>query len=217
MSARTSLHARPVAWWSTRAAYSRLALRSGAGASYAARIASRASAGTSALYMRRGAIDKLMSIASVHPMRRVEVSLRARVGTRKGLRSSMFQQMTTSGTSKPRKGRKPPPIRVYGIIPKQARQTATVRAVLHILGAALRARAANLAGGRPRDSLGPCKSVRQNPYYPAACRGCIVPPAREPSCPGRRCSGRVFRRTRERASHADDRRVCRCRPVSRRR
>ena len=38
-----------------------------------------------------------------------------------------------------------PPIRVYGIMPKQARQTATVRAVLDILGAALRANAAKLA------------------------------------------------------------------------
>jgi len=34
-----------------------------------------------------------------------------------------------------------PPIRVFGIMPKQARQTATVRAVLDILGAALRAQA----------------------------------------------------------------------------
>jgi DNA-binding transcriptional LysR family regulator len=38
-----------------------------------------------------------------------------------------------------------PPIRVYGIMPKQARQTTTVRAVLDILGAALRANAAKLA------------------------------------------------------------------------
>jgi DNA-binding transcriptional LysR family regulator len=38
-----------------------------------------------------------------------------------------------------------PPIRVYGIMPKLARQTATVRAVLDILGAALRAQAARLA------------------------------------------------------------------------
>ncbi len=37
-----------------------------------------------------------------------------------------------------------PPIRVFGIMPKQARQTATVRAVLDILGAALRAQAAKL-------------------------------------------------------------------------
>lgn len=35
-----------------------------------------------------------------------------------------------------------PPIRVFGIMPKQARQTATVRAVLDILGTALRAQAA---------------------------------------------------------------------------
>jgi DNA-binding transcriptional LysR family regulator len=35
-----------------------------------------------------------------------------------------------------------PPIRVFGIMPKQARQTATVRAVLDILGEALRAQAA---------------------------------------------------------------------------
>jgi DNA-binding transcriptional LysR family regulator len=38
-----------------------------------------------------------------------------------------------------------PPIRVFGIMPKQARQTATVRAVLDILGAALRAQAAKFA------------------------------------------------------------------------
>jgi DNA-binding transcriptional LysR family regulator len=38
-----------------------------------------------------------------------------------------------------------PPIRVFGIMPKQARQTATVRAVLDILGTALRAQAAKLA------------------------------------------------------------------------
>jgi DNA-binding transcriptional LysR family regulator len=35
-----------------------------------------------------------------------------------------------------------PPIRVFGIMPKQARQTAAVRAVLDILGAGLRAQAA---------------------------------------------------------------------------
>jgi DNA-binding transcriptional LysR family regulator len=35
-----------------------------------------------------------------------------------------------------------PPIRVFGIMPKQARQTASVRAVLDILGASLRAQAA---------------------------------------------------------------------------
>jgi DNA-binding transcriptional LysR family regulator len=35
-----------------------------------------------------------------------------------------------------------PPIRVFGIMPKQARQTASVRAVLDILGAGLRAQAA---------------------------------------------------------------------------
>jgi DNA-binding transcriptional LysR family regulator len=35
-----------------------------------------------------------------------------------------------------------PPIRVFGIMPKQARQTASVRAVLDILGAALRTQAA---------------------------------------------------------------------------
>ncbi len=34
------------------------------------------------------------------------------------------------------------PIRVYGIMPKQARKTTTVRAVLDIFGAALRAQAA---------------------------------------------------------------------------
>jgi DNA-binding transcriptional LysR family regulator len=39
-----------------------------------------------------------------------------------------------------------PPIRVFGILPKQARQTATVRAVLEILGTALRAQAARFAG-----------------------------------------------------------------------
>jgi len=38
-----------------------------------------------------------------------------------------------------------PPIRVYGIMPKQARQTAKVRAVLDILGTSLRAQAAQLA------------------------------------------------------------------------
>lgn len=38
-----------------------------------------------------------------------------------------------------------PPIRVFGIMPKQARQTATVRAVLDILGGALRAQAAKFA------------------------------------------------------------------------
>lgn len=38
-----------------------------------------------------------------------------------------------------------PPIRVFGIMPKQARQTATVRAVLDILGTALRAQAAKFA------------------------------------------------------------------------
>ena len=37
-----------------------------------------------------------------------------------------------------------PPIRVFGIIPKQARQTATVRAVLDTLGAALRAQTATV-------------------------------------------------------------------------
>jgi DNA-binding transcriptional LysR family regulator len=35
-----------------------------------------------------------------------------------------------------------PPIRVFGIMPKQARKTATVRAVLDVLGEALRAQAA---------------------------------------------------------------------------
>jgi DNA-binding transcriptional LysR family regulator len=39
-----------------------------------------------------------------------------------------------------------PPIRVHGIMLKQARQSATVRAVLDVLGAALRAQAAKLAG-----------------------------------------------------------------------
>jgi DNA-binding transcriptional LysR family regulator len=39
-----------------------------------------------------------------------------------------------------------PPIRVYGIMPKQARRTPTVRAVLDLLGAALRAQAARFAG-----------------------------------------------------------------------
>jgi DNA-binding transcriptional LysR family regulator len=38
-----------------------------------------------------------------------------------------------------------PPIRVFGIMPKQARQTATVRAVLDILGTGLRAQAAKFA------------------------------------------------------------------------
>ena len=38
-----------------------------------------------------------------------------------------------------------PPIRVYGIMPKQARQTAAVRAVLDILGAGLRAQAARVS------------------------------------------------------------------------
>ena len=38
-----------------------------------------------------------------------------------------------------------PPIRVFGIMPKQARQSATVRAVLDILAAALRAQAAKFA------------------------------------------------------------------------
>ena len=38
-----------------------------------------------------------------------------------------------------------PPIRVFGIMPKQARQTATVRAVLDFLGTALRAQAAKFA------------------------------------------------------------------------
>jgi DNA-binding transcriptional LysR family regulator len=38
-----------------------------------------------------------------------------------------------------------PPIRVYGIMPKQARQAPAVRAVLEILGAALRAQAATFA------------------------------------------------------------------------
>jgi DNA-binding transcriptional LysR family regulator len=42
-----------------------------------------------------------------------------------------------------------PPIRVYGIMPKHARQTATVRAVLDFIGAALRAR-----GRGPRASAG---------------------------------------------------------------
>jgi DNA-binding transcriptional LysR family regulator len=39
---------------------------------------------------------------------------------------------------------KVPPIRVFGIIPKLARQNATVRAVLDIFGAALRSQAAKL-------------------------------------------------------------------------
>jgi DNA-binding transcriptional LysR family regulator len=39
-----------------------------------------------------------------------------------------------------------PPIRVFGVMPKQARRTATVRAVLDILGAALRAQAAKYVG-----------------------------------------------------------------------
>jgi DNA-binding transcriptional LysR family regulator len=38
-----------------------------------------------------------------------------------------------------------PPIRVFGIMPKQARQTAAVRAVLDILGAGLRAQAAKVS------------------------------------------------------------------------
>jgi DNA-binding transcriptional LysR family regulator len=38
-----------------------------------------------------------------------------------------------------------PPIRIFGIMPKQARQTATVRTVLDILGAALRVQAAKFA------------------------------------------------------------------------
>ncbi len=38
-----------------------------------------------------------------------------------------------------------PPIRVFGIMPKQARQTAAVRAVLDILGAGLRAQAARVS------------------------------------------------------------------------
>ena len=60
-----------------------------------------------------------------------------------------------------------PPILVYGIMPKQARQTATVRAVLDILGAALRAQAAKLRTearrGASGESFASCKSVRQNP------------------------------------------------------
>jgi DNA-binding transcriptional LysR family regulator len=39
-----------------------------------------------------------------------------------------------------------PPIRVFGILPKQARQTPAVRAVLDILGAGLRAQAAKFIG-----------------------------------------------------------------------
>jgi DNA-binding transcriptional LysR family regulator len=38
-----------------------------------------------------------------------------------------------------------PPIRVFGVMPKQARQTAAVRAVLDILGAGLRAQAAKVS------------------------------------------------------------------------
>ena len=40
------------------------------------------------------------------------------------------------------------PIRVYGIMPKHARKATTVRAVLDIVGAALRTQSAKLAGGR---------------------------------------------------------------------
>jgi DNA-binding transcriptional LysR family regulator len=39
-----------------------------------------------------------------------------------------------------------PPIHVYGILPKQVRQNAAVRAVLNLLGAALRAQAAKFTG-----------------------------------------------------------------------